>query len=463
MPMPFKQDIPADVAEQPALIDPPAPTASAEDAIEPVMAATPTTNIPSIIPDTGAEQRRTQMRLYSRMMTDLTVLTEGKRLPTDAEIDDALNRAARALGLRMPDRRDAVQRHDRSEVPPTELAPRELDKLDDGSFGNETPRWGPGDPTFAMTSRNFSGRDYSGLSADVVLPGNDVGEGAFSTGRLSNAAYVRFPTEDDRFKITPVNDADRTPSGYRQNDYRTTPEARAWLDEVRPQDGKEIPYPKGDGKSWGKSSKALAEIRRLTGYYYTLPEVKAFLDLLSTTETGDRGYLTSHDPKPMLDSLERFPDHGLPSGRYQIQKRLWKDIGKGWFSRDDFSPITQDVIAIAALMNRKVIDALLNNDLDQAFMLASSLFASIPKSAEEDHSAYTRRPSASKGKSASRAAPSLQPTPIPFNDLRAEYYRRLDARRKEFAEAKSAWEKERVPPKAFISPFRWRSFGIEGF
>ncbi len=59
--------------------------------------------------DAAAGQRRTRMQLYTRMMTDLEVLTDGKRMPTDAEIDDALTRAARALGLPAPsgDRRDA--------------------------------------------------------------------------------------------------------------------------------------------------------------------------------------------------------------------------------------------------------------------------------------------------------------------------------------------------------------------
>ncbi|MES2055252.1 MAG: hypothetical protein V4564_04860 [Pseudomonadota bacterium] len=51
------------------------------------------------IADTGAALRRAKMQLYSRMMTDLSVLTQNERLPTDAEIDEALQRAARAQGL----------------------------------------------------------------------------------------------------------------------------------------------------------------------------------------------------------------------------------------------------------------------------------------------------------------------------------------------------------------------------
>ncbi|QNQ08357.1 hypothetical protein [Sphingomonas alpina] len=52
-----------------------------------------------IVSDTGAALRRMKMRLYSRMMTDLSVLTQNERLPTDAEIHEALHRAARAQGL----------------------------------------------------------------------------------------------------------------------------------------------------------------------------------------------------------------------------------------------------------------------------------------------------------------------------------------------------------------------------
>ncbi|MGY4397672.1 hypothetical protein ACVWZA_002869 [Sphingomonas sp. UYAg733] len=48
--------------------------------------------------DTDRARRRVEMQLYSRMMTDLTVLTDGTRVPNDDEINDALRRAARAHG-----------------------------------------------------------------------------------------------------------------------------------------------------------------------------------------------------------------------------------------------------------------------------------------------------------------------------------------------------------------------------
>jgi hypothetical protein len=55
--------------------------------------AAPATMPATMDVDTDAARRRIKMQLYSRMMTDLQVLTEDRRLPTDGEIDDALDRA----------------------------------------------------------------------------------------------------------------------------------------------------------------------------------------------------------------------------------------------------------------------------------------------------------------------------------------------------------------------------------
>ncbi|MGH6614970.1 hypothetical protein [Sphingomonas sp.] len=94
----------ADIAPaDPAMTDQPGETAtpSREPFVTPAM-------IPPRADDAGAAQRRIRMQLYSRMMTDLQVLTGDKRMATDAEIDDALHRAARALGVWRPATQDAV-------------------------------------------------------------------------------------------------------------------------------------------------------------------------------------------------------------------------------------------------------------------------------------------------------------------------------------------------------------------
>ncbi|MGY4397243.1 hypothetical protein ACVWZA_002437 [Sphingomonas sp. UYAg733] len=120
--IPYERDIPADQPEPVASIEPPLPEVAADDAVaasvateaaaEPTDPIDPPTQGDTIEPfrrdvDDGAAQRRITMQLYTRMMTDLRVLTGDQRVPTDDEINEALNRAARALGL--PFRKQAPQ------------------------------------------------------------------------------------------------------------------------------------------------------------------------------------------------------------------------------------------------------------------------------------------------------------------------------------------------------------------
>ncbi len=118
MHLPFEHDISADPALDAAPIE------ESAGPVDPPMSAVPdeqvgTPTVPGV--DVAAAQRRVRMQLYSRMMTDLEVLTGGKRMATDAEIDEALVRAARAQGLivpRRPDQRSAGAMPDEVRQPP---------------------------------------------------------------------------------------------------------------------------------------------------------------------------------------------------------------------------------------------------------------------------------------------------------------------------------------------------------
>ncbi len=93
---------------------------------------------PSVTPDGGAAQRRIRMQLYSRMMTDLQVLTGDKRMATDTEIDEALTRAARALGVWRPVTQGAVWQRPMPDPLNGEMAPPRLQ--DAAVFKSEEPR-----------------------------------------------------------------------------------------------------------------------------------------------------------------------------------------------------------------------------------------------------------------------------------------------------------------------------------
>jgi hypothetical protein len=193
-------------------------------------------------------------------------------------------------------------------------------------------------------------------------------------------------------------------------DYRTNPRDLAWLDEVRAPSGPELPYPDGKAGADKTPAATIRKIREDVGYLYTLPEVKALLDVFSFTEvTWKDGYLTSHYPKPPFGDMNEF--HGTdPNGRYQITQKNWKNYGEGWWQRKDFSEISQDLVIITLLRQNRVIEALETRNLSVAFSRAARLFASIPMSLEKDYSAYV------KGKYSKDYDPKTQidrqPTPV---------------------------------------------------
>jgi len=87
---------------------------------------------------------------------------------------------------------------------------------------------------------------------------------------------------------------------------------------------------------------------------------------------------------------------------------------------------------------------------------------------DNDRSAYTKSYVVKKidpktGKQISIREVLDQRTPIRFQDLPAAFARYLKNRRAEFSDAKEKWETEKILPKAFISPMKWRSFGLSGF
>jgi hypothetical protein len=240
--------------------------------------------------------------------------------------------------------------------------------------------------------------------------------------------------------------------------YLTKEGNRAWLMGIEQIAKSADPYPSGT-PGRGGSSRARSAARVWTGYLYTLPEVKAFLDVLSKTEGSvDDGYLTSHYPKPPLKDFSTFSSGG-PRGRYQIEPNGNELFGAHWYSRKDFGPVTQDLIAITLLVKDGAIDKLLAGDLRGAFSAASRTFSSVPMGAAEDYSGYVGRNWTPTG----GPNPGRQRAGAKFDELPGLFLSYLNSRRTEFRNAQAAWENGRALPRAFISPFRWHNFGLSGF
>jgi muramidase (phage lysozyme) len=256
-----------------------------------------------------------------------------------------------------------------------------------------------------------------------------------------------------------------TPFAY-SRDYRTTTEQRRWLTAVEAKLGDGPPYPSGSPGPSGYSSGDRARMRILTGYLYTLPEVKAFLDAISTTEGSKAdGYFTTSFGRSPATSLKQYAGHAA-RGRYQIEPGVNGEIVTAQMGRSDFGEVTQDMAAIALLVRKGAIQKLMAGDLRGAFSAAARVYASLPMSQVEEYSGFTKG-DPKKGITArwvgEEYTPDKRQPHFPYADLPALYLARLNSRRTEFREAQRNWEQNGQMPWAFISPYRQGYFGRDAF
>jgi len=260
-----------------------------------------------------------------------------------------------------------------------------------------------------------------------------------------------------RTPFTPKQPDTPTPFSY-SGSYLTTPEQRRWLMEPEARLGTAPPYPSGSPGPSSYPAGDRARERIFAGYLYTLPEVKAFLDVLSHTEGTERdGYFTTHGNKPAASSLARFGDDGR-QGRYQFLTGVNDEIIKAQMARQDFGEVTQDMAAIALLIRFGAMQKLIRGDLRGAFSAASQAYASLPMSQSMDHSGFTQR---GKWEGNDKGVPRQRS--IAFAQLPALYLARLNSRRTEFREAERNWRSKGQMPWAFISPYRQQYFGRDAF
>ena len=117
---------------------------------------------------------------------------------------------------------------------------------------------------------------------------------------------------------------------------------------------------------------------------------KAFLDLIATSEgtygKGDNGYnvlvggalFEGYADHPRVRvHLPRYGIYSTAAGRYQILARIF-DAYKARLSLPDFSPSSQDAIAIQLLKERKALPAIDAGRLYEAILLAAPVWASFP-------------------------------------------------------------------------------------
>ena len=131
------------------------------------------------------------------------------------------------------------------------------------------------------------------------------------------------------------------------------------------------------------------------------PNQKAFLDMIAISEgtygKGDNGYNVlvggslfddySEHPNILVDLHREINGQELKStaaGRYQLLYRYWVYY-KELLKLDDFSPDSQDKIALQQIKERNAIDDIESGNIQAAIIKCGNIWASLPGNAYGQH------------------------------------------------------------------------------
>ena len=131
------------------------------------------------------------------------------------------------------------------------------------------------------------------------------------------------------------------------------------------------------------------------------PKIKSFLDLIAFSEGTSTSPITKNNGYDVIvsgvDGPEIFTDYSdhpfanrppkiirrdpllesTASGRYQLLYRFWV-VYKRQLQLPDFSPDSQDAVAIQQIRERKAIQMIADGDIPGAIHACSNLWASLP-------------------------------------------------------------------------------------
>jgi muramidase (phage lysozyme) len=116
--------------------------------------------------------------------------------------------------------------------------------------------------------------------------------------------------------------------------------------------------------------------------------VKAFISAIAAAEGGDYdlkygGVKGKKNDKWKFSDFSTHPGAGsdgktTAAGMYQINSATWKEMGAK-MGLSDFSPQTQDLLAVEILRTIEVIDDIVAGDLTPALSSASRRWAALPQ------------------------------------------------------------------------------------
>ena len=138
------------------------------------------------------------------------------------------------------------------------------------------------------------------------------------------------------------------------------------------------------------------------------PNLKAFLDMIAMSEIGPKLLARSDNGYNVLVGGALFDDHGTPelfddyadhprkvvslgrglkssaAGRYQILTRYY-DAYKKLLQLPDFSPTSQDAIAVQMIKEQRALEDVEAGRFDLAVMKCRNIWASLPGAGYGQH------------------------------------------------------------------------------
>lgn len=157
-----------------------------------------------------------------------------------------------------------------------------------------------------------------------------------------------------------------------------------------------VPGPVGVQKtalSKEDKAKEAAQVRLSQNQAYLKDaNVKAFIGAIAAAEGGDYnlkfgGVKGKKNDKWQFSDYSTHPGAGsdgktTAAGMYQINRATWKEMGDK-MGLSDFSPGTQDLLAVEILRTINVIDRIVAGDIDTALKAASRRWAALPQGPKE--------------------------------------------------------------------------------
>lgn len=141
-----------------------------------------------------------------------------------------------------------------------------------------------------------------------------------------------------------------------------------------------------------KAKEAAQARLRQNQEYLKDANVKAFIGAIAAAEGGDYnlkygGVKGKKNDKWQFSDYSTHPGAGsdgktTAAGMYQINMATWKEMGDK-MGLSDFSPETQDLLAVEILRTINVMDRIVASDIDPALKAASRRWAALPQGPKE--------------------------------------------------------------------------------